>query len=606
MTDVVRKRRWPWRWLAAIASGAGMSLLFPPFDLGGLVWVVLIPWLVAVWTLDGGKPGRRGFALGWLGGFAFFLTNLHWLTTVTSAGWVALAAFLALYPALWSAFAATWGNPWRKRVAREEGRIGRKVREKSDLVAGPARESWRQALASLRIGFAVAAVWCGQEWLRSWVFTGFGWNPLGVAFHETPVMAQAADLLGAVGLSFVPVFLQAVLVQTARRLWEESRAGRLRPHFDFGFAAVLVALVFCYGVWRLSTVGKGEAVPLRALMVQLNIPQDAARRLWSPEQIHQGYEDETLAALEAIEAEDAARLEQAEEGEPITLRRPDWIVWPESSLTGRLLTTGDGRWGTWQENLVTLGRIGERGDFTMILGLNEVEGESFGEELVMKDEAQVWNSLVVLPADGALKSFRKHHLVIFGEYIPWIEHLTFLQKIYEQQAGVAFGKSFSQGESFEPVRVELDGEAVGVLPSVCFEDTVPRLMRKFVRSGPQIIVNVTNDGWFKESPAAAQHFANSKFRAIELRRPMIRCSNTGVTAAVNAAGSTASAVAGGRQELRDEDGSHFTRGWLLAEVAIPKRPGTSLYAILGDWGVIGLALLGLGVGWLIGRSAATS
>jgi apolipoprotein N-acyltransferase len=124
------------------------------------------------------------------------------------------------------------------------------------------------------------------------------------------------------------------------------------------------------------------------------------------------------------------------------------------------------------------------------------------------------------------------------------------------------------------------------MPSVCFEDTVPRLTRKFVRPGPQVIVNVTNDGRFKESPAAAQHFANAKFRAIELRRPMIRCANSGVSAAVDTTGKA--------QVLLDAQGSHFTRGSQRVDVAVPKSASFSLYALIGDWAVALGAVLAFG------------
>jgi apolipoprotein N-acyltransferase len=138
---------------------------------------------------------------------------------------------------------------------------------------------------------------------------------------------------------------------------------------------------------------------------------------------------------------------------------------------------------------------------------------------------------------------------------------------------------------------------IGAIPTVCFEDSVPRLTRKFVRPGPQVIINVTNDGWFKESAAAAQHFANARFRAIELRRPMLRCANTGVSAAVDSTGSTAHPDTGKPQVLVDENGSHFTRGSLLVELGVPENPSFSLYALIGDWGVIGLSMVGLVTGF---------
>jgi apolipoprotein N-acyltransferase len=126
---------------------------------------------------------------------------------------------------------------------------------------------------------------------------------------------------------------------------------------------------------------------------------------------------------------------------------------------------------------------------------------------------------------------------------------------------------------------------------------VARLVRKFVRPGPQVIVNVTNDGWFKESAAAAQHFANARFRAIELRRPMLRCANTGVSAAIDSTGSTAHPDTGKPQVLTDEKGSYFTRGSRLTDLRIPLHPSFSLYAVIGDWGVISLAVIGFTWAW---------
>jgi apolipoprotein N-acyltransferase len=136
------------------------------------------------------------------------------------------------------------------------------------------------------------------------------------------------------------------------------------------------------------------------------------------------------------------------------------------------------------------------------------------------------------------------------------------------------------------------GTVVGAIPTVCFEDSVPRLTRRFLRLGPQVIVNVTNDGWFKQSAAAEQHFDYAKFRAIELRRPMLRCANTGVSAAISTTGSTAHPDSGTSQILTDPAGSHFTRGSLLTELDVPLQPSFSLYAVIGDWGIVFLALLG--------------
>ncbi len=571
------RRATGWRITGAAVSGLLVAGTFPPLDFSPLAWISLLPLLGALWSLDGAHTGRRGFLLGWLGGTVTFSAQFWWLGIVSPLGVVVLPLYLGLFWGGFGAYAATLGNPWR------------------DQPPG----GWGECAHSLRHAFCLGAVWAGLEWLRGWLFTGFGWNPLGVAFHETLVIAQAADLLGVPGLSMLLVFFQAVLLQTGKRVSLTARDGIRRPRHDFLVAAAVVVAVICYGAVRIAAEGRGESIRLKALLVQINIPQDAARVLWKAEKVHMAYEEETVEALDALADHDAARLQQAvgdgDEGE-ISLSWPDWVVWPESALTGRFLRTADGAWGTWLENLETIARVREAGPFTLIHGTNELEAVERGEdELMIMEKGRAWNSIAVMDPDDGLQTYRKRHLVIFGETIPFVDSIPLLKKLYEQQAGIEYGGSFTPGESTEPLPVAIaSGETISAIPTICFEDTLGRLVRRFVRPAPQVIVNATNDGWFKESPAAAQHFANARFRAIELRRPMLRAANSGVSAAVDSAGSTAHPDTGKPQVITDASGSHFTRGSLLAEVDVPLEPSFSLYAIIGDAGVIIMAFGALG------------
>jgi apolipoprotein N-acyltransferase len=274
---------------------------------------------------------------------------------------------------------------------------------------------------------------------------------------------------------------------------------------------------------------------------------------------------------------------------------PDWVMWPETALTGRILRTESGEWGTWQINLDTVARVREAGPFQLIYGVNELEAEKLGEQLALKEKGRAYNSIAVMSPADDLQTYRKRHLVIFGETIPFVDSIPFLKRIYEQQSGAEYGGSFTPGESLEPLKIPLGETMVGAIPTVCFEDSVPRLTRKFVRPGPQVIINVTNDGWFKQSAAAAQHFEFARFRAIELRRPMLRCANSGVSAAIDSTGSTAHPDTGASQILTDAAGSHFTRGSLLTELKIPLKPTFSLYARIGDWGILSLCGLALAI-----------
>ncbi len=574
----------------AITSGLLVAGLFPPFHAAALAWLALLPLLPALWSVDGERSGWKGFGLGWLAGSVSSGVQFSWLGEVSWLAAVLLPLYLGLFWGVFGAFAATLGNPWHKHrasppLASHHSRRRRLLAAVLPTVPGSPR-------LSLRSAFCHGAIWAGLEWLRSWLFGGFGWNPLGVAFHDSLLLAQAADLLGALGLSLLLVFCQAVMVQAVSRLLAKDAAAKSKHWWDVAATALIVAGVLGYGAARLASEGHHKSVRIKSLLVQLDVPQEAGEMQWDDLKIDSAYEDDTLEALEAIKKADALTEN------PAAKRWPDWVLWPESALRGQLLRTADGGWGTWQQNLDTIAQVRTAGPFSLIYGINEFEAVPKGEQLIPKPGGRMYNSLAVMSPSDELQTFRKHHLVIFGETIPFVDSLPFLKKIYEQQSGTEYGGSFTPGDSFEPLSINAAGLAIGVIPSVCFEDTVPRLTRLFARHGPQLILNVTNDGWFKHSVGAAQHFANARFRAIELRRPMLRCANTGVSAAINTCGSTAHPDTAAPQVLTDSTGSHFTRGSLLTELDVPLVPTLTLYALIGDGGIMALALFAITISML--------
>ncbi len=542
---------------AAAVSGLLVAALFPPYSISPLAWVAMLPLLWALRGLAGKRVWLKGFGLGFIAGAVSCLIQFNWLTTVSWLGAIVLPLYLAIYWGLFGAFAATWGKM----------RPGK----------------------CLQTAFVQAALWSGLEWLRGWMFTGFSWNPLGVAFHEVHLISQAADLLGVGGLSLMLVFVQAVLLEIGCAIVRT----RSWPRTEGRVVALVVAILFFYGKWRISHEADQPSLPLKALLVQVGVPQEGSQQLWTDLEVHQAYEDETLAALEKLKGTDGR----------LTKDWPDWVIWPETALTGRILRTDDGEWATSQTNLDTLEQVNRAGPFTLIFGAAELEPEKTEHGLEPKIHGRAYNSIAVSTPDESLTTYRKRHLVIFGETIPFVDSFPFLKKIYEQQSGMEYGGSFTPGESLEPLPIHVGKALVSAIPTICFEDSVARLTRKFARAEPQVIVNVTNDGWFKSSPAAAQHFANARFRAIELRRPMLRCANTGVSAALDSTGSTIHPATGKPQILTDAKGSHFTRGSLLVDVKVPLQPSFSLYAVIGDWGLIGLALGSLALAFFESRKA---
>ena len=187
--------------------------------------------------------------------------------------------------------------------------------------------------------------------------------------------------------------------------------------------------------------------------------------------------------------------------------------------------------------------------------------------------------------------YRKAHLVPFGEYIP----LRGIFPPFEWVAGRLIPADFQAGKSFDPLVTEEGG--FQIIPLICFEDTIGRLARKFVRQGePQLIVNVTNDGWFWESAGSIQHLANARFRCIELRRPMVRAANTGVSCIIDELGSLydqESTPPFERKIADDVTGSTFVTGCLPGTVRMQKDSPLTIYARFGDWFSVGLGSLAL-------------
>src|SRR5213592_2851244 len=99
--------------------------------------------------------------------------------------------------------------------------------------AASPRSPWIRSTNNLLLAFLAAAAWVTQEWLRGWVFSGFGWNGLGVALHGNWLLIQIAEFSGVTGLSFVIAFANVIAVTTPLRLFREAQIHQVRPHFDF-------------------------------------------------------------------------------------------------------------------------------------------------------------------------------------------------------------------------------------------------------------------------------------------------------------------------------------------------------------------------------------
>jgi apolipoprotein N-acyltransferase len=386
----------------------------------------------------------------------------------------------------------------------------------------------------LLLALLLAAAWTTLEWLRGWVFSGFGWNGLGVALHANWPLVQIAEFTGVTGLSFMVAFANVILVTTARRLILEARTHTTRPHFDLTLTLAAIVGVLTFGL-RAAQISP-PAKSFRVAAVQSNIPQN------------QKFDPQFTRKI----------FDQFSHLSEIAMRSnppPDLLIWPESSMPGPVLLEP-----TSNRFVMDLAASGES---DLLLGtIDEENGDVYNAALLVSDGGE------------RVQVYRKLHLVPFGEYVPGRHTVPLLARIVGDQVP----GDFRPGK--EHTMFTLTNSDVQVAPLICFEDTIGELVRRFVlptetNPGANLLVDITNDAWFLHSAGSHQHLANAIFRCVETRRPMVRAANTGVTCFINEFGRVT-------QELRDETGSTFGEGVLTGEIKVPTEHELTFYTRHGE------------------------
>jgi apolipoprotein N-acyltransferase len=540
-------RAWPW--LAAICSGLLFTGCFAPFNFTWLCWIALTPLIAAIWF--SGEKSRhrwlRNLLLGYVAGLTFFWTAFSWLTTVTVLGWFVLQFYMAIYFALWGWFCGLLQPTERKNqpASTKWDRMLARAR----TAAPPSRSPWIRSTNNLLLALLLAAAWVTMEWLRGWVFSGFGWNGLGVALHDTWPLIQIAEFTGVAGLTFMVAFANVILFTTVCRLTVEVHTRSVRPHFDLTLTLAAIVGVLTFGVR--ATQVSSPTKPLRVAAVQSNVPQNQKFDPLFTRRIFDQFQRLSEIALRSNPP-------------------PDLLVWPESSMPGPVLAD--------RESYQFVMDLTASAESDILLGTIDVQnGDVYNAALLVSDggeQAQV---------------YRKVHLVPFGEYVPGRHRVPLLARIVGDQVP----GDFKEGKDYTVF--QLTNDNVKVAPLICFEDTIGELTRRFVlptetTPGANLLVDITNDGWFLRSAGSHQHLANAVFRCVETRRPMVRAANTGVTCFVNEFGRVI-------QKLQDDTGSTFTEGVLTGEVKVPTEHELTFYTRHGEWfaklcaAVTGLATL---------------
>lgn len=594
--------------LTALVGGMLMALAFPPYDFGNLVWVGLLPLLSVLWL------GRRGFwrglGYGWLFGMGWYCVSFWWIHEVGITFGIPMPIFIAvafgplmsiyaLLPGLWAGLANTLLRPrLEEGPATEPGMSTEKRRQLWSTW------EWADILSTLRCAFGCAALWVCIEWLRANGTLGFSWNSLGMALYDGLSFVQWAEFVGTAALSFIPAFTAVIIWCALRRTWKMFRGiGRGCRPWDFYGTAVILFCLFLGGMYLSKAYAPNVMMrrettmqlPVMALQLNLNQRERIEEGSFHPEYYGMLLRN-TAAAYSEIQRDTVTRAMQSNEVGLIQ-QLPVWVVWPESALGSPLLrNTLDGKLIPdrrtdalffSEERLPAMRRtIQEMGGQPPVIftGADEILWVQEGEYLVPRG---MHNSMAVIPGGfDSIFTHPKQHLMPFGEYVPLTQEIEWIGKAYSELTGTQVGDGIRPGSGNDPLLVPVPGmdESVGVIPAVCYEDTVGRLLTKYVRKGPQVIVNISNDAWFRHSVCGVQQARNAAFRCIELRRPMVRAANMGVTCSIAPNGAVI-------DTLQKADGSPHLAGYSYAVLPVDRNAGLTLYALMGDWAVVLCALL---------------
>ena len=361
--------RWPWA--AAGLSGLLLAAAFPGIGWSESAWVALVPLMLAVRTAS---PGRA-LRLGVLAGGVFWLIGVHWIRYVTVFGWLALAAYCALFIGVFAWFSGRW-FAW----------------------AGGA--SWWRNLGYLAVA---PAVWVALEYLRAHLFTGFTWNTLAVSQYRVLPLIQLAAWGGVYAISAVIVCFNAGVATTLLRYREAAlRPGRT-AHPELLAGLLVLALAAAAGL-RALRPGDVRATPVRIGLVQPGIPQIDK---WT---------DETVPLIYR-RLEDLTRAVQAS-------NRVDLVVWPETALPD------DVRFSEPSYDLVR--RLVRTGPPLLVgsmdsLAVSNAPVRYFNSSFLFDNGGEITGY------------YDKRHLVMFGEYIPLENWLPFLDALTPNLASFSPG-----------------------------------------------------------------------------------------------------------------------------------------------------------------------
>lgn len=538
-------------WAAAVVSAALLEL---PFPLAGpmppwrsiFAWFGLVPllWALLAPVGEGCKhPRRRAFLLAYLCGVLWYTGNCYWVRDVMASfgGMPPLAPTLLLL-----GYSMVLGFYF--------GLFGFLV----SLV--------KQATGSTRLALAFAPfAWAGLE-LAAARITSVPWDQLGYSQVDNGLVNQLAPWTGVYGISFVLVAVNALIAENCfvGRQSANWYSKRLAWNIYLGFL-----LVFLIGGVNLRLPTPTPTAT--AVLIQPNLDV-AGNDNWNKP----GEWDQHIAEFAHLAGETCkpyiAGIPQtgAPTVQPVcppNFTHPDLVAWPESPAPF---------YETEPRFQKAVADVTRAVDAPLVVG---------GVGWTYDQSARAWsyyNSAIIVAADGQkVGRYDKIHLVPFGEYIPFQQFLTFAHKLTGRVSSFSRG---TQRKTFLLTNANGQSHRIGVF--ICYEAVFADEVRHFAANGAEVLVNISDDGWYGDTSAPWQHFNEARMRAIENRRWLLRDTNNGVTAVIDPYG-----------RVRQSIPRHKVDA-LPAQFAY--RSDVTFYSAHGDVFGWGCVLLGLGMVGLAG------
>jgi apolipoprotein N-acyltransferase len=497
-------------WLLALISAGLQIAVFPLPNLYMLGWVAVAPLLIALLRarepdtlqllagvrLLPAKPAQA-FLLGYVCGILWYAGTCYWIyNTMRQYGGVGTFAALGLL-ALFCLYLALY-----------HGAFGLLISLLASEPDGNATNPFsRRALV------LAPFVWVAVELARTCI-TGFPWDLLGISQVDNIPLSHIATVTGVYGLSF-----EIMVVNTALAAAFVIRAERGRPIPRKPLLLATAAAIIVLQAGRLISPPV-LSTDHTARLVQQNIPvlQGAD---WTKEYFESTLRDLSRISLTTpvLNPAGGAQASSGSNPGPNPPARPDLIVWPESPAP--FYTTDP----VFRETVSNIAREAQTWMLVGSLGIRNA-AESPGRATRLYNSASLVN-----PGGEWVGRYDKMHLVPFGEYVPFKRVFGFAGGL-TQEVG-----DFSPGSSRAPLQA---GSRLGIF--ICYESIFPDEIRQLAANGAEVFVNISNDGWYGDSGAYAQHLKQARMRAVENDRWLLRDTNTGVTASIDPFGRVVSTI----------------------------------------------------------------